>query len=148
MGTSSAAKLTEQSLRGTFGDMKLLDQYKTACTVRRLARRTIQTYQRCVEDFLRFHHDRAGRRIHPMDMEEPEVEAFLTHLAVNRHVNEKSAFEALAERRDSENPRGADLNDPPAAPSRLVLLAQVGEDRTEAINPMDRIRSEHPKTGV
>jgi len=75
--------------------MKLFDQYEAACKVRRLARRTIQTYRRWVEDFLRFHHDRTGDWIHPNDIGEPEVEAFLTHLAVNRRVAESTQNQAL-----------------------------------------------------
>jgi hypothetical protein len=34
--------------------MELLDQYEAACQVRRLAPRTIPTYRRWVEEFLRF----------------------------------------------------------------------------------------------
>jgi len=59
--------------------MKRLEQYRAACEVRRLAKRTIQTYCRWVEEFLRFHHDRTGQWIHPREMSEKEVEAFLTH---------------------------------------------------------------------
>ena len=70
--------------------MKLLDKYEAACKVRRLASRTIQTYRRWVEEFLGFHHDRTGQWIHPNEMGEPEVEAFLTHLAVNRRVAEST----------------------------------------------------------
>ena len=75
--------------------MKLLDQYEAACKVRRLAVRTIPTYRRWVEEFLRFHRDRTGRWIHPKDMGEPEVEAFLTHLAVKRCVAESTQNQAL-----------------------------------------------------
>jgi hypothetical protein len=49
--------------------MKPLDQYKAACTVRRLARRSIQTYQHWVEEFLRFHH---GREWCPRLIEKPQ----------------------------------------------------------------------------
>ena len=75
--------------------MKLLDQYEAACKVRRLAVRTVPTYKRWVEEFLRFHHDRTGRWIHPQEMGEREVEAFLTHLAVNRRVAESTQNQAL-----------------------------------------------------
>ena len=88
-------ELTEQFLRGTLEGMKLLDQYEAACKVRRLASRTIQTYRRWVEEFLQFHHDRTGQWIHPNEMGEPEVEAFLTHLAVNRRVAESTQNQAL-----------------------------------------------------
>jgi len=59
--------LTQQFLRGKLSDMKLLDQYEAAYKVRRLAPRTIQTYRRWVEEFLRFHHDRTGGWIHSQD---------------------------------------------------------------------------------
>jgi hypothetical protein len=75
--------------------MKLLDQYEAACKVRQLAPRTIQTYRRWVEEYLRFHHDRTGRWIHPQDMGEKEVEAFLTHLAVNRRSAASTQNQAL-----------------------------------------------------
>lgn len=44
---------------------------------------------------MRFHHDRSGESIHPNDMGEPDVEAFLTHLAVNRRVAESTQNQAL-----------------------------------------------------
>jgi site-specific recombinase XerD len=75
--------------------MKLLDQFEAACNVRRLARRTTQTYTRWVQDFLRFHRQRAGRWIHPRDMSAADVEAFLTHLAVNRRVAASTQNQAL-----------------------------------------------------
>ena len=75
--------------------MKLLDQYEAACKVRRLARRTIQTCRRWVEEFLRFHHDRTGHWIYPKEMGEKEVEAFLMHLALNRCVAESTQNQAL-----------------------------------------------------
>ena len=75
--------------------MKLLEQYEAVGKVRRLASRTIQTYRRWVEEFLRFHHDRTGRWIHPQEMGGPEVQAFLTRLAVNRRVAESTQNQAL-----------------------------------------------------
>lgn len=63
--------------------MKLLEPYEAACKVRRLAPRTVQTYRRWVEEFLRFHHDDPRGWIHPQDIGEPSVEAFLGHLAAN-----------------------------------------------------------------
>jgi len=50
-----ARELTEQFLRSRTDGMKLLDQYEAACRVRRLAARTVPTYKRWVEQFLRFH---------------------------------------------------------------------------------------------
>ena len=78
-------------MRVTLGDRKLLDQYEADPKVRRLAPRTIQTYRRSVEEFLRFHHDRTHQWIHPNEMGAPDVEAFLTHLAVDRRLAEALA---------------------------------------------------------
>ena len=75
--------------------MKLLEQYVAACKVRRLAPRTVQIYTRWVEEFLRFHQKRTGKWIHPAEMGEGEVEAFLTHLAVNRRLAGSSQNQAL-----------------------------------------------------
>ncbi|MDX1947648.1 MAG: hypothetical protein SFU86_19780 [Pirellulaceae bacterium] len=41
--------------------MKLLDQYRQACQVRRLTRKTTQVDCQWVEEHIRFHHDRTGR---------------------------------------------------------------------------------------
>jgi site-specific recombinase XerD len=75
--------------------MKLLEEYEAACKVRRLAQRTTQTCNRWVQEFLRFHRQRAGRWIHPRDMGAADVEAFLTHLAVNRRVAASTQNQAL-----------------------------------------------------
>lgn len=75
--------------------MKLLEQYRAACEVRRLAKRTVQTYCRWVDEFLRFHYKCTGHWIHPREMGESEVEAFLTHLAVNRRLAESTQNQAL-----------------------------------------------------
>jgi site-specific recombinase XerD len=75
--------------------MKLLEEYEAACKVRRLAQRTTQTYTRRVQDFLLIHRQRAGRWIHPRDMGEADIEAFLTHLAVNRRVAASTQNQAL-----------------------------------------------------
>ena len=82
-------------MRARMNAMKLLDQYEAACKVRRLALRTIPTYRRWVTEFLRIHRERTGRWVHPQEMSEPEVEAFLTHLAVNRRVAESTQNQAL-----------------------------------------------------
>lgn len=76
--------------------MKPLDEYRAVCAVRRLARRTTQTYARWVEEFLRFHRLRTGEWRHPSDLGAADVEAFLTHLAVNRSVAESTQNQALA----------------------------------------------------
>jgi hypothetical protein len=61
----------------------------------KLPSRTIRTYRRWVEGILRFHRDRTGRWIHPKEIGELEVEAFLTHRAVNRRVAESTQKQTL-----------------------------------------------------
>jgi site-specific recombinase XerD len=45
--------------------------------------------------FVLFHKDVSGQMRHPADMGAPEVEAFLTHLAVNKHVAAATQNQAL-----------------------------------------------------
>ncbi len=45
--------------------------------------------------FVLWHKERAGQAIHPADMGAAEVEAFLTHLAVNRGVGAVTQNQAL-----------------------------------------------------
>ena len=62
--------------------------------VRRYSRRTIDTYLTWIKAYIIFHNKR-----HPKDLHEADVEAFLTHLAVNRHVSASTqglALNALA----------------------------------------------------
>jgi integron integrase len=77
--------------------MKLLDEVRHAVRVRHYSYDTEQTYVRWVEQFVQFHRGPAGWR-HPKDMGAPEVEAFLTHLAVERRVaaaTQNQAFNAI-----------------------------------------------------
>src|SRR4051794_26819364 len=70
---------------------KLLDRVRMACRVRHFSRRTEDAYAAWAERFIRFH----GIR-HPNTMAEPEVNAFLTHLAVERNVAASTQNQALA----------------------------------------------------
>jgi integron integrase len=69
---------------------KLLDRVREACRVRHYSIRTEEAYHDWAERFIRFH----GIR-HPDAMAEPEVNAFLTHLAVDRHVAASTQNQAL-----------------------------------------------------
>ena len=60
---------------------KLLDRLRAACRVRHLSLRTEDAYHDWCRRFILFH----GKR-HPDTMAEPEVNAFLTHLAVEGRV--------------------------------------------------------------
>lgn len=58
--------------------------------------RTEQTYLRWIERFVRYHARRKGRFVHPRDLREPEVEAFLNHLANERDVAASTQTQALS----------------------------------------------------
>ena len=61
---------------------RLLDRVRERCRVRHLSLRTERSYVIWVKRFIHFH----GLR-HPNEMGAPEVEAFLTHLAVRRNFS-------------------------------------------------------------
>lgn len=69
---------------------KLLDRLRAACRVRRYSIRTEDAYAAWTERFIRFH----GIR-HPDTMGEMEVNAFLTHLAVERTVSASTQNQAM-----------------------------------------------------
>ena len=58
---------------------KLLDQVRDAIRLKHYSIRTEETYVDWIKRFILFH----GKR-HPRQMGTPEIEAFLTHLAVDR----------------------------------------------------------------
>jgi integron integrase len=70
---------------------ELMNQMRVALRARHYSRRTEQSYCLWVRRFIRFH----GMR-HPRDMGEPEINAFLTHLAVQAHVSASTQNQALA----------------------------------------------------
>jgi integron integrase len=73
------------------GEPKLLDRLRAACRVRHYSIRTEDAYHDWVKRFILFHQKR-----HPLEMAEPEVNAFLTDLAVNGHVAASTQNQALA----------------------------------------------------
>jgi integron integrase len=69
---------------------KLLDRLRQACRVRHYSLRTEDAYHDWCRRFILFH----GKR-HPQEMAEPEVNAYLTHLAVDGHVAASTQNQAL-----------------------------------------------------
>jgi integron integrase len=72
---------------------KLLDQVRTVMRRRHYSRRTEEAYILWIVRFIRFHNLR-----HPRDMDTPEIEAFLNHLAVHQQVaasTQNQAFSAI-----------------------------------------------------
>ena len=69
----------------------LIQRYRQELEVRHYARRTVNTYEQWLRRFLRFH----GLR-HPRTMGSAEVNAFLTHLAVELKVSPSTQNQGLA----------------------------------------------------
>ena len=70
---------------------KLLDQLREGLRARHYSRRTERTYCSWVKRFIFFHNVR-----HPAEMAEPEINAFLTHLAVKKKVSASTQNQALS----------------------------------------------------
>lgn len=72
---------------------KLLDQVRHTCRLKHYSIRTEQAYVQWAKRFILFHHKR-----HPLTMGKLEIEAFLTHLAVDQQCSastQNQAFNAL-----------------------------------------------------
>jgi integron integrase len=69
----------------------LIQRYREELQARHYARRTVNTYEQWLRRFLRFHQLR-----HPREMGSVEVNAFLTHLAVDLQVSASTQNQALA----------------------------------------------------
>ena len=70
---------------------KLLDRLREALRSRHYSRRTEQTYCHWIKRFIFFHNKR-----HPVEMAEPEINAYLTHLAVKEKVSASTQKQALS----------------------------------------------------
>ena len=69
----------------------LIQRYREELQVRHYARRTVKTYEQWLRRFLHF----LARR-HPRTMGSAEVNAFLSHLAVDLQVSPSTQNQALA----------------------------------------------------
>ena len=69
----------------------LIQRYREELQARHYARRTVATYEQWLRRFLRFHQLR-----HPREMGSEEVNAFLTHLAVEGWLSASTQNQALA----------------------------------------------------
>ena len=70
--------------------LKFMEQCRETMRFHRLALRSEEAYLQWIKRFIFFH----GKR-HPKEMGEPEVEAFLTHLAAERNVSASTQNQAL-----------------------------------------------------
>ena len=70
---------------------KLIDQVRSVIRGKHYGRRTENTYVEWIKRYIFFH----GKR-HPNEMGEAEINAFLTDLAVNKHVSASTQNQALS----------------------------------------------------
>lgn len=70
---------------------RLLDRLREALRSRHYSRRTEQTYCHWVKRFIFFHNMR-----HPADMAEPEINAYLTNVAVKEKISASTQNQALS----------------------------------------------------
>jgi integron integrase len=73
------------------GKPRLLDRVRTAIRARRYSLRTEEAYVGWIRRFILFHDKR-----HPMEMAEPEINAFLEHLANDARVSASTHTQALS----------------------------------------------------
>jgi integron integrase len=97
---------------------KLLDQVRQAVRARHYSKRTERTYVDWIKRFILFH----GKR-HPLEMGEPEINQFLTDLAVRKKVSASTQNQALS--------------------AILFLYQRVLEKPLEWVNPA--VRAKKPK---
>ncbi|MBF2049054.1 MAG: phage integrase N-terminal SAM-like domain-containing protein [Elainella sp. C42_A2020_010] len=70
---------------------KLLDQVRDAIRLKHYVYRTEETYVQWIRRYILFHNKR-----HPKEMGNAEIEAFLTHLAVEGQVSASTQNQALS----------------------------------------------------
>lgn len=88
----AAPPLADSRLRRpAAGAPRLLDRVRTAIRTRHYSIRTEEAYVAWIRRFVLFH----GKR-HPTEMGEPEINAFLSHLAIEDHVSSNTQNQALA----------------------------------------------------
>jgi integrase len=70
---------------------RLLDQVRNTMRVKHYSIRTEQSYIQWIKRFIYFHHKQ-----HPVALGEAEISAFLSHLAVAKHVSSSTQNQALS----------------------------------------------------
>jgi integrase len=88
-GSGAVKRVTDQGEGGAVPSPRLLDRVREAIRLRHYSLRTEAAYVQWVRRFILFHSKR-----HPESMGAVEVEAFLTHLAVERHVSASTQNQA------------------------------------------------------
>lgn len=81
MGKITVYGLISVVIRHFMPPRKLLDYVRDVMRTKHYAHSTEEKYVQWIRRFILFHNER-----HLKEMAEPEIEAFLTHLAVSEHV--------------------------------------------------------------
>jgi integron integrase len=120
--------------------VKLLDKVRQSIRLKGYSIRTEKTYTSWIKRFILFHDKR-----HPNEMGKPEIEAFLTHLAVNRNVaasTQNQAFNAILflynHVLDKEMPQGIN-----ALRSKKPVRVPTVMTREETLNLIGVMRGTH-----
>jgi integron integrase len=127
--------------------MRLLEQVRQTLRVKHYSYRTEQCYLRWIEQFIRFHKTDEGFR-HPALLGGAEVEGFLTHLAVQRHVSASTQNQALAALlflyRDVLRLELTELDAVRARRSRRLPVVLSREEAALVLDAVDRLPTEEP----
>jgi integron integrase len=75
--------------------MKLLESVHVACRTMQYAPATEEVYTRWIVEFLEYHKGRRGHWVHPGELREPDVEAFLSDVVVRRNLAGSSQTQAM-----------------------------------------------------
>ncbi len=76
---------------GTKNPPRLLDQVRRRMRAQHMSLSTEKSYVSWIRRFILYH-----GKSHPKDMAEPEINAFLSHLAADRHVSASTQNQALS----------------------------------------------------
>ena len=74
----------------------MLNVLRDKIRTRHYSMRTEEAYVHWARAFILFHENKSGEFRHPADMDMPEVNDFLTHLAVERKVSAATQNQALS----------------------------------------------------
>jgi integron integrase len=127
--------------------VKLLEQVRNCLRVKRYAFRTENCYVRWISQYIHFHKTAEGFR-HPATLGAAEVESFLTHLAVARHVSASTQNQALGALlflyRDVLRLELSGLDAVRARRSRRLPVVMSREEVGQLLAAVDRLETDEP----
>lgn len=120
---------------------KLLEQVREIMRLKHYSYRTEDSYVQWIRRYILFHNKR-----HPKDMGSPEVEAFLTHLAVHERVAASTQNQALSAvlflyRYVLKQPFEAPINATRAKPSRYLPTVLTHAEVAAVIQQLSGVNS-------